>query len=109
MQDTSERFQVIVDSVPTTAWQYGAPDGQPLIFVHGFRGDHHGLEGLAESITAQAPELRVIVPDLPGFGESEAAPGKVHDLDFYGEWLRGFVAALGLADGGYARASHPQL
>lgn len=32
--------------------------------VHGFRGDHHGMELIAGSIT----DREVIVPDLPGFG-----------------------------------------
>ena len=32
--------------------------------VHGFRGDHHGMDLIAGSIT----DREVIVPDLPGFG-----------------------------------------
>ncbi len=36
--------------------------------VHGFRGDHHGLLRLVEELRT----YRVIIPDLPGFGQSEA-------------------------------------
>lgn len=89
----------IPGSVPTLGtdtrtWQYGDPDGAPLILVHGFRGDHHGLERLALGLAEARPELRVIVPDLPGFGRSPAIPGREHDLALYGEWLRAFAAAV---------------
>jgi len=91
---------------PTEAWEYGARQGESLVLVHGFRGDHHGLDGIARSLAAQAPELRVIVPDLPGFGASPAVPGRAHDLDLYGEWLREFCAAEGVGDGGFAILGH---
>lgn len=85
--------------VETRAWQYGDPDGAPLVLVHGFRGDHHGLEGLARGLAGRLPGLRAIVPDLPGFGETPAlrAPDggpREHDLDRYGEWLRAFARAV---------------
>ena len=88
----------------TRAWQYGTPEGSPVILVHGFRGDHHGLEGIAEGLAQRAPGFRVIVPDLPGFGETPAVPGRTHDLDLYGEWLRAFSAAA--APGSFAILGH---
>lgn len=78
--------------VNARAWQYGDPAGAPLILVHGFRGDHHGLEGLAHALVAQLPGLRVIVPDLPAFGSTPPIPARTHDLALYGEWLREFAA-----------------
>jgi len=83
----------------TRAWQYGDPSGEPLVLIHGFRGDHHGLEGLAREIVSRAPSIRAVVPDLPGFGETPPLPDAsgggiaTHDLNAYGEWLRAFVAA----------------
>jgi pimeloyl-ACP methyl ester carboxylesterase len=72
---------------------YGRDDaGTTMLAIHGFRGDHHGLE----SIAAHLPEVRTIVPDLPGFGLS--APLARSDVDGYVRWLRGFHAALGLDD-----------
>ena len=58
--------------------------------MHGFRGEHHGLE----PVVAHLPEVRVISPDLPGFGETPPLPGRTHDIDAYAGWLRGFVAAV---------------
>ncbi|WP_429952304.1 alpha/beta fold hydrolase [Leucobacter allii] len=88
----------------TRAWQYGDPSGAPVILVHGFRGDHHGLEGLAEALVARLPGVRAIVPDLPGFGETPAVPGRAHDLPLFAEWLRGFAAAV--APDGFAVLGH---
>lgn len=90
----SENLDADVLGAQTRAWQYGEPEGAPIVLVHGFRGDHHGLEGLARALVARLPGTRVIVPDLPGFGESPAIPGRRHDLDLYGEWLRGFTRAV---------------
>ena len=90
--------------IDTKAWQYGDPDGSAMILVHGFRGDHHGLEGLARAIARRVPGIRTIVPDLPGFGATPAIPGRVHDLNLYGEWLRQFVGRASC--GHYAILGH---
>ena len=88
----------------TAFWWYGDPSGAPLILVHGFRGDHHGLEGLAIAIAERLPSVRAVVPDLPGFGESAAIPGRTHDLSLYGEWLRAFAREV--APAGHAILGH---
>lgn len=52
----------------------------PTVFmVHGLRGTHHGLELLA----AELPEHRVVIPDLPGFGDSSPMTGAGHDVAGY--------------------------
>ncbi|WP_307866415.1 alpha/beta fold hydrolase [Leucobacter chromiisoli] len=104
MSDASPDLLVPTLGIRTRAWQYGDPAGEPLILVHGFRGDHHGLEGLAGLLAETAPELRVVVPDLPGFGRTPAIPGREHDLRLYGEWLRAFVAEI--APGGFGILGH---
>lgn len=74
----------------TAYWEYGEQvggDTPTVIAVHGFRGEHHGLE----PVLAYLPDLRVISPDLPGFGETPPLPGGVHDLDRYAEWLIEFA------------------
>ncbi len=38
-----------------------------LLFVHGIRGTHHGLEAIVGAL----PSYECIVPDLPAFGRSE--------------------------------------
>ncbi len=75
----------------TAYWEYGPADAETtIIAVHGFRGEHHGLEPVA----AYLPGVRVIMPDLPGFGETAPLPGRAHDLGTYAEWLRRFAAEV---------------
>jgi pimeloyl-ACP methyl ester carboxylesterase len=81
----------------TRLWVYG-PDDAPhrIVFVHGLRGDHHGLE----PIVAHLDGVRVVVPDLPGFGASPPLPSDRHDIGGYAAWTRDLLAAA--APGGDA-------
>lgn len=76
----------------TRYWEYGdAASDETIVLVHGFRGDHHGLE----PVVAQLPGRHIISPDLPGFGSS-APLRSAHDIDGYAAWLAAFIAALDL-------------
>ena len=67
----------------TELWVYGPSDADTtIVLVHGFRGDHHGLE----PIVAHLPRYRTIVADLPGFGASTPLD-RTHDIDGYSAWL----------------------
>lgn len=55
-----------------------------ILAVHGFRGDHHGLDRIASSL----PEYTIVAPDLPGFGASSTM-NREHDV-------AGYAAALEL-------------
>lgn len=63
-----------------------------IIMIHGFRGTHHGLDLIAKGLD----KYRVIVPDLPGFGESAALNVK-HSINNYVIWLGEFIAGLELS------------
>ena len=77
----------------THYWDYGPQDAATtLIVVHGYRGEHHGLE----PVVAHLRGIRVISPDLPGFGRSPALVGRSHDIAGYSAWLGEFVSVLGL-------------
>lgn len=100
--------RALVAGSDTAWWEYGDRDAPAIVMVHGFRGDHHGLE----PIVAKLPGYRVIVPDLPGFGASSTFAGAEHDIDGYAAWLTAFVAASGATDaaaraaGGYTLLGH---
>src|SRR6478752_7267960 len=85
-----ERREVEVCAGTTSYWVYGPADSETtIVAVHGFRGEHHGLE----PVVAQLPGIRIVSPDLPGFGESAPLPGRRHTLETYAEWLTAFTAA----------------
>jgi pimeloyl-ACP methyl ester carboxylesterase len=86
------RHDTDVDGLPVAWWEYGEPgDGPTLLLVHGFRGDHHGLEPVVSFL----PGVHVIAPDLPGFGVSAPLPEE-HSIDHYAAWLLRFAAAVDL-------------
>lgn len=86
-----ERRQIEILGGTTAYWVYGPEDAHTtVVAVHGFRGDHHGLE----PVVAFLDGVRVISPDLPGFGETSPLPGRSHSLDTYAKWLREFAAAV---------------
>ena len=99
-------------AVITRYWQYGKgmndgtfPEGSyPVLLVHGFRGDHHGLEIIANYLLKLIPNVSIISPDLPGFGRSadlpEGTQGKNtrdensqggDNINAYVAWLNDFV------------------
>lgn len=82
-----------VQGSDTRFWEYGTSDAATtIVMVHGFRGDHHGLE----SIAAQLDGVHIIAPDLPGFGESQPLAAGHHDIAGYSAWLRAFLPSLAL-------------
>lgn len=97
--DALERVPVREETVgilgsATRYWDYGERDAATtLVLVHGFRGDHHGLE----PVVAQLGGVRMVSPDLPGFGASTPMTEAAHDIDGYGTWLRELMAALDLS------------
>jgi pimeloyl-ACP methyl ester carboxylesterase len=80
----------VLDTV-TRYWSYSSsnPDAKVIIFIHGYRGNHHGLEAIAGALE----DFHVIIPDLPGFGESTPFAGE-HSIDSYSKWLAEFIKKL---------------
>ncbi|THE16454.1 alpha/beta fold hydrolase, partial [Kocuria rosea] len=71
----AERRSMVLDGHKVRYWFYDV-DRAPkplLVLVHGFRGDHHGLQLVADRLRER---YHVVVPDLPGFGRSEPFPDR---------------------------------
>ena len=71
-------------------WEYGDASQPLLVMIHGFRGTHHGLQRIID----QLPGYHIIVPDLPGFGASEAFLEGEHSLTQYVAFLKAFLEHL---------------
>ena len=97
-----------------------AGSGPPLVLVHDYLASRLAWEAVQPKL---ATRFRVIVPDLPGFGESEKpAPGRYrYSFDGFAESIVDLLAAIGLGrvsvcghamGGGVAltlAATHPHL
>ncbi len=86
-----ERHELPVNGSRTRYWIYGPRSARrTIVVVHGFRGDHHGLE----PVIAHLRGCRIVAPDLPGFGESMPFPAHGHSVATYAAWLAAFVQQL---------------
>ncbi|BCT76317.1 alpha/beta hydrolase [Sinomonas cyclohexanicum] len=91
------RSSLDVAGTPTAVFTYEPRNPEAsavptILAVHGFRGTHHGLLRIVDAL----PGFRVIMPDLPGFGESGVLPKGEHSIAGYGAWLGELADALGL-------------
>ncbi|MFA5169308.1 MAG: alpha/beta hydrolase [Candidatus Paceibacterota bacterium] len=62
-----------------------------VILLHGFPGNHMGLIELADCLG----DYRLIIPDLPACGLSDALEKK-HNLKNYSDWLNEFIESLSI-------------
>jgi len=89
------RHAVEIDGKLVVYYEYPSigDSNKTLVMVHGYRGNHRGLQAIAAGLT----KYRVIIPDLPGFGES--GPLKTtHSIQAYSDWLHKFLGVLQLTE-----------
>ncbi len=87
------RHTAVIDGNISVYYEYpstGISD-KTLVMIHGYRGNHRGLQAIAGGLT----KFRVIIPDLPGFGESKPLR-TTHSIKAYSDWLQQFLSTLGL-------------
>jgi len=73
------------------------PEDAPFAYV-GLNGLMGGGDSFWPVIEGVPEQWRVVLPDLPGCGNSEPLPaGQEHDVEGYAEWLDRFIHVAGLA------------
>ncbi len=84
------------------SWPYlegGPAGGDTILLVHGFGGEKDNWVFYAPYLTGQ---YRVIIPDLPGFGENMRILGRDYSMAKQAERLRDFLDRLGVEHCHYA-------
>jgi pimeloyl-ACP methyl ester carboxylesterase len=104
-----DEHTITIDATRVSYVQAGS--GPALLLVHG-GGTESSWQVWKQNIPALARDHTVIVPDLPGFGESDSAPSAISSEDeyyrYYPRFLRSFVekvapdgaVLIGIANGG---------
>jgi len=87
------RHTVTVNGKQVAYWERNTHLPVTIVAMHGFRGNHKGLTEMSQHLQG----YRVIMPDLPGYGESEAMDVP-HTLNNYARWLDAFVGELELEE-----------
>ena len=87
------RRSVELDGRLCVYYEYPAEENSDLtlVMIHGYRGNHRGLQAIATGLS----KYRVIIPDLPGFGQSEPLT-VTHSIQAFSDWLHGFLELLQL-------------
>ena len=68
------RHLVLADGRILSYAEYGASDGRPLVFLHGFPGSRYA--GALVDRAAREAGVRVLAPERPGIGRSSPCPGR---------------------------------
>jgi pimeloyl-ACP methyl ester carboxylesterase len=67
--------------------------GEVLLLIHGFGGDKDNFTRIARLLT---PHYRVLIPDLPGFGDASRDPKARYGMADQVARIHGFVTQLGI-------------
>ncbi len=68
-------------------------EGKPLLILHGWGSSSEKWQKIGELLVQKG--VKVIIPDLPGFGKSEE-PQKAWNLDQYCDFVEEFIKILNL-------------
>ncbi|WP_371678206.1 alpha/beta fold hydrolase [Streptomyces sp. NBC_01276] len=85
---------VDVDGVSVAYRESGPADAPVLLLLHGFPTASHQFARLMDAL-GDTP-YRLIAPDYPGFGRTEAPDGFTYTFDRLADVVEGFTDALGL-------------
>jgi len=67
--------------------------GEPLVLIHGFGADKNNFTRVARYLT---PHYHVVIPDLPGFGDSSRPEGASYSIADQVERLRALLRVMHL-------------
>lgn len=84
--------KVIVKTLKINYKTFGPKAGRPFLIFHGWGSKSDRWEKLGELLAVN--NIRVVVPDLPGFGKSQE-PQFAWNLDNYVEWVHEFSQKVG--------------
>ena len=97
------RTMVPTDRLETSVWTSGPEDGVPLLLVHGNLVSGGWWRYVAQALP---DDVRVIAPDLRGFGRTEAKPiDATRGLGDMSDDLHALLDALGLLGGAPVNAA----
>jgi pimeloyl-ACP methyl ester carboxylesterase len=82
-----------LDGVRIFYRETGPADAPTLLLLHGFPSASHQFRRLMEIL---GDRFRLIAPDYPGFGYSEAPTGQTYTFDYLADVMESFVEQLGL-------------
>jgi pimeloyl-ACP methyl ester carboxylesterase len=77
----------VANGIETFYLEAGPPDAPTIVLVHGLGATNASMLPLFADL---AHDFRVLAPDLPGHGGTQARP-EAHTVQFLGSWLTAFL------------------
>lgn len=74
-----------------------AGSGQPVVMLHGGGPGASGVSNYSRNIDALAQHFRVIVPDMPGYGQSSKGVDQSDPFGDLADSIRGLIDEIGIA------------
>ncbi len=93
MKQEFQKHTITIQQSSVAYWTYGDPSKPTVLLIHGFRGNHFGFTSIAKHLDS----YHVVIPDLPGYGESQSWQTTPHAIEAYAEWLHEFCIATNIA------------
>ncbi|WP_269531629.1 alpha/beta fold hydrolase [Chitinimonas sp. BJYL2] len=87
------RHTIGVDGFELVYHEAGRRDAPPMVLLHGFAGDGDNWVLMTPHL---GKDFRILIPDLPGFGETGYLPGQSYSLDRQVARLKDFFDMLHL-------------
>ena len=82
-----------IDGLNVSSLEIGEGE-KTIMFTHGWPGTKEGFEAMATTLITKRPDLKAILVDLPGFGQSQYPEGEKWDSLEYAGWLEKFCETL---------------
>ena len=78
-------------------------EGRPLLVLHGWSSSSDKWQKIGETLIGK--NLKIIIPDLPGFGKSQT-PQSAWSLDNYVQWVQEFSESVSDLKNGFLLLGH---
>lgn len=86
------KYETTIDGCVIRYWEFHPEADDTIVLIHGFTGSHEGFQYIIPLLR----EFRLIIPDLPGFGESELMPREEWTIEAIAARTNHFIKQLGL-------------
>ncbi len=70
-----------------------AGSGKPVLVLHGWRSSSQAWASFQQKLAGE--KVKIIIPDLPGFGKTPLPSTEGWPLNYYSQWVESFTQELG--------------
>jgi len=96
-------MEIEVNGIKTNYEVFGSREGKPFLILHGWGSNSDRWQEIGGMLAEKG--LKVIIPDLPGFGKSQT-PKTAWNFNSYVNWLEEFIKICPELSEGFSLLGH---